>query len=381
MGSVAMLLYIRSASGTFAEAGLVSGAVLLGLAVGSVGQGKLIDRFGATRTLGVVVVVFVLVATVVFASVELGAPLAVLLPVGLAFGATQPAISPASRGLWTQLVPAGRLRDAAFTYEAISIEVFFILGPAIAGFLSTSEWPGLGLLVAVILFVFGTLFFIAAPAVRRWHVDPDARGRGASLTAVIRLPGVQTLMLLVFGLGIVIGFAEVGIPAAAAAAGEPQLSGLLLGIWSLTSVVFGVWYASRPWPRPLHIRAPVLLAGFAVLVGVMAIPSELVGLTITMLVSGLLITPQSTLHSLLVERVAPAQSSGEAFGWVITAVTVGLAIGQAVSGQIVQAVGSSSAFAAAVLPGLVLAAVVWWRRGTLEVAFPGGRGHDGVQEQ
>ena len=34
----------------------------------------------------------------------------------------------------------------------------------------------------------------------------------------------------------------------------------------MASVLAGVLYAMRPWPRPLHLRMPVLLGVFAVLV-------------------------------------------------------------------------------------------------------------------
>ena len=63
-------------------------------------------------------------------------------------GATQPALPGASRALWGRLVPPGPLRAAAYGYEAISMEVFFILGPALAALLVAAPWPGTGLLVA-----------------------------------------------------------------------------------------------------------------------------------------------------------------------------------------------------------------------------------------
>ena len=56
----------------------------------------------------------------------------------------------ASRALWTRLVPPGPRRDAAFSYEAISLEVFFILGPALAAFLAALPWPGTGTAVALV---------------------------------------------------------------------------------------------------------------------------------------------------------------------------------------------------------------------------------------
>ena len=57
-------------------------------------------------------------------------------------GLVQPALPGASRALWTRLVPPGRGRDAAYSYEAISLEVFFILGPALAALLAAAAVAG-----------------------------------------------------------------------------------------------------------------------------------------------------------------------------------------------------------------------------------------------
>ena len=46
-------------------------------------------------------------------------------------------------------MPPGPRRDAAFSYEAISLEVFFILGPALAALLALAPWPGTGTAVAL----------------------------------------------------------------------------------------------------------------------------------------------------------------------------------------------------------------------------------------
>ena len=370
MGSISILFYIQRTTDNFATAGFVAGAELLGLAAGSVFQGKLIDRFGPTRTLGIVLVIFLGLAAAMFSLIEAHAPLPALLGAAFLFGATQPAVSPASRGLWGRLLRPGPVREAAYTYEAISLETFFILGPALAGVLATSAWAGLGLAVTVILFAVGTVAFIFSRPVRTWRPVPAPAPEPGQQPSrqLIREPGMQTMVLLVFGFGIVIGFAEVAIPAAATKAGQPALGGVLLGAWSITSVLFGILYAAKPWPKPLHVRGPVLLAGFAVLVGLIGFTHGLLWLTVVLMISGLLSTPQATLHSLLVDRVAPDRLSGEAFAWVTTAVTIGLGIGQAISGQLVETLGYQSAFFVAVVPGLAAAGWAWLRRDTLTLA-------------
>jgi MFS family permease len=363
---LATLLYVQRVSGSFAAAGLVSAGTMIGVAAGAVAQGRVIDRLGPSRPLLLVVALFAMAVTALVVAVEAGQPLPVLVALATVSGLVRPALEGASRSLWTTLVPPGPARSAALTYEAISLEVFFILGPAIAAFLVAAPWPGLGLVVASAAMVLGAGGFALSRPARHTAAVP-ARS-GVSLLGALARPGMRTVALAALGFGLVVGSVEVGVPAVTAAAGSTTLGGVLLSAWSVTSVLAGVLYGLRPWPRPLHLRMPVLLAGFAVLVGAMALvgpTGSLPVLVVTMLVSGSLITPLVTGHSLAVDIAAPPGTATEAFGWVITAATLGIATGQSSAGFVVETFGPPAAFLSGGLAGLVVAAVMWFRRTTL----------------
>ncbi|ATE52072.1 MULTISPECIES: MFS transporter [Actinosynnema] len=364
----ALLLYVQRASGSYGTAGLVSASALIGVALGAIAQGRLMDRFGPSRPLLGVTALFALAATGAVAAVESGATVVVLAPLAFAVGFTEPMAGSASRALWTSIVPAGPLRDAGIAYEAISMEVFFILGPGLAGVLVTAAWPGTGFVVGAAMMVVGALWFACTPTVRGRRPEPV---QGGGLLGALASPGMRTVALAALGFGLSIGFIEVAVPAAADAAGHKGVGGLLLSLWSVSSVLFGVLYSLRPLPRPMHLRLPVLLGGFSLLAALLAIPTTLVGLAVALFVVGSLITPQSTAHSAAIEQVAPEGTAAEAFGWVVTAVTLGLAAGQGLAGQIVEARGTSTAFLAAAASGLAVALVVWLLRGTVAAGAPG----------
>jgi MFS family permease len=366
MYGLATLLYVQGATGSFATAGLVSAGSLVGVALGSVVQGRWVDRRGPTRPLLTVSVLFAGAVAAFVAAVEARAPLVVLVSVAVVAGATQPALPGASRGLWGRLIPPGPGRAAAYNYEAISMEVFFIVGPALAVFLVATPWPGTGLLVAATASVVGTVGFALTRAVRGARAD-RSRPRSGLLGALAR-PGVRTVALAGLGFGLVVGGVEVGVPAVAAEAGSRVLGGILISAWSVVSVVAGIGYAMRPWPEPLHLRLPALLGVFGLLVAAMA-PAGASGslpvLTAVMLVGGVVITPQMTGQSLALELVTPPGTAAEAFGWVVTAITLGVAAGQSVAGWAVETAGAPAAFLASGSAGAVLAVVLWLRRGTL----------------
>ncbi|GDY30720.1 MFS transporter [Gandjariella thermophila] len=374
MVGLSLLLYVQRTTGSFAVAGAVSAAGLVGLAVGSVVQGRLMDRLGPSRPIIVAAALFGLVVAATVVAVEARAAEPVLLALAFAEGLTEPMVGSASRAMWSRVLPPGPARHAAYAYEAISMEVFFVLGPAASGLLLTAPWPGTGVVVGAAGMAAGSLVFALTGTVRSWRgsterdraaAQGEHRGGGRGLLGALAGAGIRTVALAALGMGAVIGFIEVAVPAAATRAGQPAAGGLLLSLWSVTSVLAGVLYGRRPWPRPLHLRLPALLAAFAALVLLLAAPTTLTGLAVAMLLAGTMIAPQTTTHSAALEQVAPAGTMAEAFGWVITAIMLGLAAGQSLAGQIVERFGPPWALLAAAACGLLVAGAVWLARHTV----------------
>ena len=377
MYSLAVLLYVQQVEGSYAVAGAVSAGTLVGVAIGMIVQGRLLDRVGPTRPLLLVSAAFAVGSAVLVAGIELGAGLVVLIPVAVLTGLVAPAIEGSSRALWSDLVPVGPQREAAYAYESISLEVFFILGPGLAALLvATAPWPGTALVVAVAAQVAGTVWFALTRATRARTAriratpgdlvpDPASGPAVRRMLGVIARPGLRAVALASLGFGLTVGSVEVGVLASTAAAGAPAMGGVLLSAWSVVSVLAGVLYGLRPWPRALHLRLPVLLGGFALLVTVLALvaPSgSVLLLAVVMVLAGALITPQTTAHSLGVELTAPGESATEAFNWVVTAAVLGVSAGQSLAGVAVDAVGPVGFVTGGVL-GLVVAGLLWLSRG------------------
>jgi MFS family permease len=374
MVGLSLLFYVQRSTGSFATAGLVSAGALIGVSVGSVGQGRIMDRLGPSRPMLAASTVFALLVIAAIIAVESHAGTAVLLVLAVGVGMTQPMVGSATRALWTRLLPPGPARQAAYNYDAISVEVFFILGPGISGLMAGAAWAGTGVVVSSACQTLGAVAFALTRTVRKIRALTGEK-TGSRLLGALASPGLRTVSLAAMGFGVVIGFVEVAVPAAATAAGHQPMGGVLLSVWSVSSVIFGVIYGMRPWPRPMHLRLPVLLAVFALLITFSAIPVGLVGLTFTLLLAGTMITAQSTAHSTALEQVSPPETITEAFGWVITAVTIGLAFGQSVSGYLVEHFSVSASFIAAAIVGLIFASVVFLLRGTIKTGVPTAADH------
>ena len=91
--SLAIVLFLRDHTGSYAAAGAVSAAFALGGGAGAPLSGRLIDRFGQRRVLVPLALVHAGGLAMLVALALLGAPVAVLVPVAALAGLALPPIS------------------------------------------------------------------------------------------------------------------------------------------------------------------------------------------------------------------------------------------------------------------------------------------------
>ena len=361
MTNLSLLMYVAARTDSYAVAGSISAAGLIGTAAGIIAQSRLLDRYGPTRTLLTCTVPYALLSAAVLLAIDARVPTLPLAVLVVVQCAALPTVQVASRAMWGRLVPAGPVRDAAYSYEAISFEVCWLLGPAVAAVLATWLWPGSALLIAATLSTVGAAGF-ALTAAARSHRGPAAPGTATAPdrpAGGLHATGLAVLLVATGAFGLIIGFVVVGVTAGTRDNGEPQLAGLLLGLWSITSVVSGVAYQRAPWPRPPAIRLPVLMAVFGLVLVLPALAGGTPVLTVAVVLAGATLVPQVTLHNTLLDRLVPPRRLAEAFGWMTTAVFAANAGGQALGGLVIQRYDYRTAFLTAAACGLCLAVVVW----------------------
>jgi MFS family permease len=127
------------------------------------------------------------------------------------------------------------------------------------------------------------------------------------------------------------GILEVAIPAYTTARGEPQLGGLLFAIWSLGSIVGGLWYGGRNFRTPLGRQYLLLMALNAVAFAAITLAPGPYVLMVILVVVGLVIAPTTTVEGALIGGLAHPDTATEAFTWSNTAVYLGFAAGSGLS--------------------------------------------------
>jgi MFS family permease len=157
MTSLSIVWLVRAATGSYATAGLVTGAFAVADALAGPQVGRLIDRFGQQRVLPPAVAAHaVAVATLVLSAVN-HAPDWLLAVAGALVGASLPQLSAVALARWSALLH-GERRPAlptAYALESLSNSLAYLIGPALVSTIAAAGHPVLGTLGAAALVVAG----------------------------------------------------------------------------------------------------------------------------------------------------------------------------------------------------------------------------------
>jgi hypothetical protein len=77
-------------------------------------------------------------------------------------GALVPPLGAIMRMLWSRIFSGSELKEAAFAYESVVVDLVFIIGPSIVAMLTALANPSVALLVAAVATASGSLLVAAS---------------------------------------------------------------------------------------------------------------------------------------------------------------------------------------------------------------------------
>jgi MFS family permease len=347
MMTLGIVLLVSTLRGSYAVAGQVSAAYIIGNAVFAIPHGRLADRFGQRPVLLVDAVVFALGTGLLVRSETAGWPAPWPHVCAVLTGVAMPQVGSMVRARWTHLLEDAGDRQTAFSVEAVVDEVVFVVGPALVTFLSTLAAPQSGLLVAL---VFGTLGPVALALQTRTQPTAHPRDRSAGLDPM-PWRSLAPMTLGAASLGAMFGAMEVATVAFAGDVGHKALSGLALAAMSFGSLLAGLLTGARTWRTPLvrrfRVGTALLAVGFVVLPNL----DSLWTLTPMMFLAGFAIAPTLIACIALLEEVAPRSRLTEAMAFLQTGISAGIAPGAWYAGVVADSAGGATAFWVCVAAG------------------------------
>ncbi len=360
MTALGLVLLVRGTGGSYADAGIITAANGIAIAVAAPVGGRLVDRRRppaillayAVANCGSIVLLLLLAWD--------GAPVTALAAAAALVGATFPPIGPTIRKLWPRLVRSQDLRQAAFAFEATIQEIIFLTGPLLVGLITALAGWGAGMAGVAILTGAGVLGFVLTDAVAAVSAPDPAEHADRHPLAALAPPGIRRMVAFSVGFGLTFGAVEVAMPAFAEGHGGRALGAVALAAWSAGSLVGGLLAAGYAGHDP-HRRLRVTSAAFAAVLALPLIAGSIETMAAAMFLAGLPIAPSFAITYGLVEDASVPGTQAEVFGWLSMAVVAGYAAGTAAGGILITHSGTDASIGLGML-GAATAAAVAWRR-------------------
>ncbi|ETF01053.1 MFS transporter [Advenella kashmirensis W13003] len=343
LGIIIMLSQFR---GEYALSGTVAAIFSLSGAVLAPQVSRLVDRHGQRKILPIAAIVSASFMLALLFFARQNVPAWALLACA-AFAGCMPSMSAMVKARWTPLLRGRPQLKAAYALEAVLDEVSFIIGPPLAIGLSVTWFPEAGLLCAVLLQLLGVGLFVM-----QTRTEPQIDQRVSHYDkSPLGIAGVRTLLILLLSMGIIVGTIDVVSIAFASQHGQAASASVVLSAYALGSFIGGLLFGAIKIDIPLGRQ--LLYSGIATLLTTLPLffVGNITSLAITMLLSGVFFAPTLIVAMSLVERIVPGNQLTESFAWLGSGLNVGIAMGAAVSGWLVDGLGAHSGFAVALCAG------------------------------
>jgi MFS family permease len=334
INGLAVVLFVRQVTGSFAVAGLTTGALALGAALGAPLAARLVDRRGP-RMLTPLAFAHAGSLLALWGLGSAGAPDATLAASAFCAGAAFPPSGAVLRSRWPELVADPGLVRTAYAFDSVMVEVSFVTGPLLTAILVALTGAQAALALSAALVIVGTTVFLARlPGGRGPHEAPQPP-RG--ILGPLSEPAILVIALTTLPVGFCLGAVEVALPAFSDGHGSPALAGVLLAIWSGASGVGGLAFGAQ------HVRGGLVetYLAIALLFPLACLPlvaaSSPLAMAALAVLAGLPIAPLIASRNQLVGARAPRGAGAESFTWLLTALVAGSAAGAAATGALAEA--------------------------------------------
>lgn len=341
MISLGLVVLISSETGSYALAGAVSASYIVASAVFSIFLARLMDQLGQAPVIlvGLTVSMTALVLTMIAVESRWDTPAPHLL--AAVCGAALPLVGSAVRTRWTKIIADKKLLQTAFAFEAVLDEVVFVVGPTLVTLLATAVHPLAGLVTAIVAAIVGTLVFVS---VRSTAPAPSGRHPRGHSAEPMGWPVLAPLALSAVCMGLLFGGCEVATVAFADEHGQKALSGPLLAVWSLGSLLSGLVVGMIHWRASNATRFQRTL----LVLGVLLLPLPFVEsfwlLAVCLFLAGWAISPGLIAAVSMIEETVPATRLTEGMAVFSTGLMAGVAPGAAIVGWVVDHHGASASY-------------------------------------
>lgn len=353
MNTVALVFLISTVRDSFLLAGIASSIYTLCGAIVGPRIGRRADRIGTRPVL--LPITFINISSILAIVYFSSRSIPLLLIFSALAGASMPSFGSYTRTRWSRSIEDKRELGVALSLESVADETAFVIGPALAGFLFALYGPDSPLLAGLLFTLAGGIgLAITSFDQLRSEVHEEIHG------GLLKITYVKSLLASLVALGLLFGSNFVVILAVAKENGRAADGGLWVGLYPIGSLVAGLVYGFIHWKSRSALRYTLALAFMTLSTSAILFFQDIDTIAFFIILSGIGIAPTLIAANEQLKELVPLGRLNEAFSLLGASLQIGITLGSALSGALVDRFGGWKGFyfmTAATLLATLLSAI------------------------
>ncbi|MBV7264241.1 MFS transporter [Photobacterium sp. WH77] len=349
MTGIGIITMLSQMKGSYWLAGTVAATFTFTMALIAPQISRAVDRYGQSRVLPIATGISVISIALLLLCAHYGAPDWTLF-IFAALSGCMPSMPAMVRARWTEIHRGTPRLHTAYSFESVLDEVCFIIGPPISVGLSIAVMPEAGPLMSAIFLAVGVMVFVMQKSTE----PPVHQESDISKESALKPLPMKMLVLALIALGTIVGTIDVISVAFAEQQGQPVAASIVLSVYAvgscLAGLAFGAYKLNASLPKQF------LIASFAT--AAMTLPLfyvyDIATLSASVFAAGIFFAPTMIIAMGLVESIVPSSKLTEGLTWMITGLGIGVAMGAAVAGWVIDEFGVKAGFMVTIASGMTV---------------------------
>ncbi|MFE9081170.1 MFS transporter [Bacillus mobilis] len=343
IGIVTMLSQLR---GDYWLAGAVAATFTLSSALLAPHISRMADQLGQSRILLPTTGISVFFTILLLLCTKYEAPYWTLFLSALCAGC-MPNMSAMVRARWTKLYRGSHKLHTAFSFESVVDEICFIIGPVLSVSLSVIFFPEAGPLLSSVFLTIGVCLFTMQKSTEPPVHPHDITNKGT----VFKIGSLRVLVCTLIAIGTIFGTIDVVSVAFAEHQGNTVAASFVLSVYAIGSCLAGLIFGTLKLNTPPYNQFLIAVTLSTITMLPLVFVNTITWLVVIVFFAGLSVAPTMIITMGLVEKIVPESKITEGMTWAITGLGIGVSLGSAIAGLVIDNFGARAGFSVAIIAG------------------------------
>ncbi|PDY97854.1 MFS transporter [Bacillus thuringiensis] len=346
MMGIGIVTMLSQVSGDYWLAGAVAATFTLSLALLAPHISRMADQLGQSRILLPTTGISVFFTILLLLCTKYEAPYWTLFLSALCAGC-MPNMSAMVRARWTKLYRGSHKLHTAFSFESVVDEICFIIGPVLSVSLSVMFFPEAAPLLSSVFLTIGVCLFTMQKSTEPPVHPRDITNNGT----VFKIGSLRVLVFTLIAIGTIFGTIDVVSVAFAEQQGNTVAASFVLSVYAIGSCLAGLIFGTLKLNTPPYNQFLIAVTLSMITMLPLVFVNSITWLVVIVFFAGLSVAPTMIITMGLVEKIVPESKITEGMTWAITGLGIGVSLGSAIAGLVIDNFGAHVGFNVAIIAG------------------------------